>query len=357
MRFKTLALRIIPFVVYLICLIHVKINKKSTPFIRRTLTASSASEGDPLIMGLSGQAIGFRGRSGAWYSTISSRSLQWNMRLHSYDNCPKNANNFVSGFGLTLFQNRKPSKRIDVNVINPYSVFPLETSCGGLEKSHCLGAGSLEIAIDDKRYVVGGDYRFDDAPGRVLVFNTNYNCKRRWRASNSASGSETVAPSGEGNPFNTQLEEDLRISRRLGDLDDYADAYSYIESLGDSMINESGCKEWIQERRKWNDLFQQPGRHTTIIIHTESISLQLEYKQQMQPCTTHSLDAWIISISPSLLEEPWEGLLGETKDLSYIPRQKEQEITDRAHKLKFSKDKAYEVTAPNSFRCKACISK
>jgi hypothetical protein len=191
MRYKTLALRIIPFVVYLICLMHFKVNKKSTIFIRRTLTASSASEGEILIMGLSGQAIGFRGRSGAWYSTISSRSLQWNMRLHSYDNCPKNANNFVSGFGLTLFKNRKPCKRIDVNVINPYGIFPLEASCGVLGKSHCLGAGSLEISIDEKRYVVSGDYRFDDAPGRVLVFNTDFNCKQRWHAFKTGSLSRT----------------------------------------------------------------------------------------------------------------------------------------------------------------------
>jgi hypothetical protein len=320
------------------------------------LSASNASEGDPLIMGLSGQALGFRGRSGAWYSVISSQSLQWNMRLQSYEKCPKYGNNFVSGFGLTLYKNRKPTNRIDVNVINPYGVFPLDSSCGDLKQKHCLASGSLEVSIDQKRYVVGGDYRFVDGSGRVMVFNTNYNCKRRWQTSNAGMQSETSGPSNEESSINSQNKDVLSSSRRLGDLNENADALAYLESMGGSMINENACKEWIEERRKWNDLFDQPGRHATIVIQTESISLHLEYKQQYQPCTAHSIDAWIISISPSLLDEPWEGVLGETKDLSYTSRQKEQEITDRAV-LKFSKDKAYEATAPNSFRCKACITK
>jgi hypothetical protein len=129
--------------------------------------------GDSLILGLSGQRFKFNGRSGAWYSAISSQPFQWNMKIQHYESCPSDANNFVSAVGLTFMEGSK-KRRIEVNVANAYNV---GVGCGADAVSHCLGFGSLELLIDGLKHVVGGEYTFKDGTGRIVAFNTYYPCK------------------------------------------------------------------------------------------------------------------------------------------------------------------------------------
>lgn len=128
--------------------------------------------GDPLIMGLSGQLFNFDGRSGAWFSAISSPSFQWNMKVQRYDSCPSHSDNFVSGVGLTFKKGWK-KQRIEVNVVDSHNV---DAGCGADTEVHCLGSGSLELIIDGVKHIVGGDYTFKDGTGRVVVFNTFHQC-------------------------------------------------------------------------------------------------------------------------------------------------------------------------------------
>ena len=133
---------------------------------------SGGVNGDPLIMGLSGQLFKFEGRSGAWYSAVSSTSIQWNMRIQSYENCPSDSNSFVSGVGLS-FKTGSSERNMEVSVPNPYNV---NVGCGAGSKEYCLGAGSLEMTIDGVKHIVGGDYTFKDGTGRIIAFNTFRAC-------------------------------------------------------------------------------------------------------------------------------------------------------------------------------------
>ena len=133
---------------------------------------SAGVNGDPLIMGLSGQLFKFEGRSGAWYSAVSSPSMQWNMRIQSYETCPSDSNTFVSGVGLS-FKTATSERNIEVAVPNPYHV---HVGCGAGSKEYCLGAGSLELIIDGDKHVIGGDYTFKDGTGRIIAFNTFHAC-------------------------------------------------------------------------------------------------------------------------------------------------------------------------------------
>jgi hypothetical protein len=130
---------------------------------------NSGVNGDPLIMGLSGQLFYFDGRSGAWYSAVSTKSFQWNMRTQVFENCPADSNNFISGVGFTI-----GNRKVEVNVVNAYNV---DVGCGSGNEQHCLGSGSLELIIDGAKHTFGGDYSFKDGTGRIVAFNTYHQCK------------------------------------------------------------------------------------------------------------------------------------------------------------------------------------
>lgn len=61
---------------------------------------------------------------------------------------------------------------------------------------------------------------------------------------------------------------------------------------------------------------------------------------------SHSLDAWITSVSPEFEAEHWTGIMGETKTLKFYPGSDEV-ITDRLQILKGTNDSDYEVYAMN----------
>ena len=290
--------------------------------------------GDPLIMGLSGQLFKFDGRSGAWYSAVSSPSFQWNMKIQEYDGCPAESNKFVSGVGFTLFKKSGlgspvPAHKIVVNVVNEYGV---KTGCG-TEATNCLGNGSLEIFIDDKKYVYPGDYQFKDNSGRVIAFNTYYECARKWYDFDITPATDTATA--------------LRANRRL---DSFPGVFDVVRGLEDTMVDKQACDSWISERQERNDLFHQSGEWSTIIVKTDSISFHVEYKQEHRRCNAHTVDVWISSVSPALYDEEWEGIIGETKD----PANHGNEKVERLEFLKHTEDEAYEVNSPFSNKCAGC---
>ncbi|KAI2489036.1 hypothetical protein MHU86_25559 [Fragilaria crotonensis] len=251
--------------------------------------------GDSLIMGLSGQMFKFSGRSGAWYSAISSRPFQWNMKIQQYESCPSDPVNFVSAVGLTFTKGSK-KRRIEISVSNAYN------------------------------HVVGGDYTFKDGTGRIVAFNTFYHCSRKWYDFD-------VRPP-------VVSETSLRSGRRL----DQPNVFDVIDGLKKTMMDEQACDHWLFERKLYGDLFIQPGRFSTIIVETADITLHIEYKQESERCDAHSIDVWISSVSPSLLEETWEGVIGETKNPAFEAN------------LKFADEADYEVKSPFDNKCKGCVN-
>lgn len=299
---------------------------------------SGGVNGDPLIMGLSGQLFKFDGRNGAWYSAVSTPSFQWNMKINNYETCPDHSNTFVSGAGFTFFKNGKATKKIEVNVANAYNV---DVGCGHSNSQNCLGAGSLELIIDGVKHVIGGDYKTKDGEARITAFNTFHQCSRKWY------------------DFEVRPVEDLNhgnISARTGRAlaSSEPDIFDVINGLKNTMIDQVECEKWLNDRQAYGDLFLQPGHYSTVIIKTADLTLHLEYKQETERCNAHSIDVWISSASPSLLEQKWEGVIGETKDVDYVPTGKELVMGNRIATLKFPEDKQYEVNSPFSTRCMGC---
>jgi hypothetical protein len=72
-------------------------------------------------------------------------------------------------------------------------------------------------------------------------------------------------------------------------------------------------------------------------LPSSSTQLILRCKQENERCNAHSIDVWISSVSPALLKESWEGVVGETKDLSYTPTGQDPVMGDRGTTLKFSR--------------------
>jgi hypothetical protein len=146
-----------------------------------------------------------------------------------------------------------------------------------------------------------------------------------------------------------ELDADLSAGRRL----DQPNVFEVLDHLKKTMIDPVDCENWINDRKAYNDLFLQPGRSSTVIIETDDITLHLEYRQESERCDAHSIDVWIASISPTLLEQKWEGIIGETKKDAVSPSV-EQTMTDRLEVLKFKDDKDYEVVSPFSSKCNGC---
>jgi len=292
-------------------------------------------------MGLAGQIFKFEGRSGSWYSAASAKSFQWNMRTQKFEDCPVGSDTFLTGIGLTVFGKNKKTHKVEVNVVNPYTV---NAGCGmknDKERDYgCLGAGSLELVIDGHKFTQSIDMSFDDNTGRVIAFNTIGKCSRRWFDFD-------VAP---------RDARKLRHSRRL-DLMNGAGIFDVLSSTKDTSVDKEGCAAWTADRKKNNDILTQAGTQSTIVITTEKISFHVEYRQEWERCSAHSLDMWISEVEPDVAEEVWEGVIGETKDLSYDNKKGEKRYMARENALRFNSDEDYEVVSPYSTVCKACVSR
>ena len=296
--------------------------------------------GDPIIMGLAGQIFKFEGRSGAWYSAASAKSFQWNMKTQKFDGCPAGSDTFLTGVGLTVFGTKK--HQVEINVVNPYTV---NTGCGNdANKANdygCLGAGSLELVIDGHKVVQSVDMPFDDNTGRVIAFNTIAKCSRRWF------------------DFDITPREDRGLrhgnSGRALDVMLGAGIFDVLGSTKDTAVDKDGCSAWTAERKERNDILKQTGTFSTIVIKTEKISFHVEYHQEWERCNAHSLDIWISEVKPDVVEEQWEGVIGETKDLGYDNKKGEKRYMSREQALHFKNDEDYEVVSPYSTSCKACV--
>jgi hypothetical protein len=298
--------------------------------------------GDPIIMGLAGQIFKFEGRSGAWYSAASAKSFQWNMKTQKFDGCPVGSDTFLTGVGLTVFGTRDKKHQVEINVVNPYTV---NAGCGNeavkANDYGCLGAGSLELVIDGHKVVQSVDMPFDDNTGRVIAFNTIGKCSRRWF------------------DFDITPREDRSLrhgnSGRKLDVMLGAGIFDVLGSTKDTAVDQDGCSTWIAERKARNDILKQTGTFSTIVIKTEKISFHVEYRQEWERCSAHSLDIWISEVKPDVVEEQWEGVIGETKDLGYDNQKGEKRYMSREQALQFKNDEDYEVVSPYSTACKACV--
>eukprot|EP00543_Licmophora_paradoxa_P013787 CAMPEP_0202473872 /NCGR_PEP_ID=MMETSP1360-20130828/92077_1 /ASSEMBLY_ACC=CAM_ASM_000848 /TAXON_ID=515479 /ORGANISM="Licmophora paradoxa, Strain CCMP2313" /LENGTH=656 /DNA_ID=CAMNT_0049100955 /DNA_START=50 /DNA_END=2023 /DNA_ORIENTATION=- len=313
--------------------------------------------GDPLIMGMAGQLFKFEGRNGAWYSYASASSFQWNMKVNQFEGCPGGSDKFTTGFGLTVFgdgpdgKNTRSLHNIEINVVNEHST---GTGCGfephKANDYGCLGAGSLEIMIDGHKVSRSIDTELKDGSGRVIAFNTISSCSRRWFDFEMTPVNEIGAISMLS-PAATST-----IRRRRLDERNTEGIFNVLDDLKDTTVNKDSCESWMAERKDRGDILEQAGTWSTIVIKTEKISFHVEYKQEQERCNAHNLDVWISEVSPDVLNENWEGIIGETKPMDYNDAiHIGTSHMSREEALKFPRDEDYEVIAPFSVDCHGCI--
>eukprot|EP00591_Stephanopyxis_turris_P010129 CAMPEP_0195511968 /NCGR_PEP_ID=MMETSP0794_2-20130614/4103_1 /TAXON_ID=515487 /ORGANISM="Stephanopyxis turris, Strain CCMP 815" /LENGTH=597 /DNA_ID=CAMNT_0040639673 /DNA_START=80 /DNA_END=1873 /DNA_ORIENTATION=+ len=278
--------------------------------------------GDPLFMGLHGQAFKFDGRSGAWYANVATSKLQWNLRFGEFETCPEDENMFVTATTMTLFKTRslpfqepQIAHTIKIEVIDEDKFFP------GCESGVCLGEGSLMITIDGKTNITApGDYELEDSGGRIVAHNTFAPCSRKWY--------DFVPHLSVGE------DEDRRLDKKM--------PLDYMNDDRGQMLDPRKCTNWMRLRARDGDLFAQEGGWSTIHIDTPNIGFHVEYRQDKINCRSHTLDSWISEVTPVLLQEDWKGILGETRMPSFYPNG-EQVTSEREYLLSRKDDKDYEV--------------
>lgn len=200
--------------------------------------------------------------------------------------------------------------------------------------------------IDGHNIVESVDHYFEDGSGRVIAFNTISKCSRRWFDFDLTPADEVKT---------SVLAKERRSLRGDENIvaNDNNSAISVLEKTKETMIDPEGCSEWIKDRRENGDFFKQTGTWSTIIVKTEIVSFHIEYKQEQERCSAHSLDMWISSVDPGVAQEQWEGVIGETKAKDHAPAFDHTRM-ERNNVLKFDEDEAYEVTSPFSINCKGC---
>mmetsp|Transcript_13318 Transcript_13318/g.19208 ORF Transcript_13318/g.19208 Transcript_13318/m.19208 type:complete len:594 (-) Transcript_13318:126-1907(-) len=283
--------------------------------------------GDPLFMGLNGQVFKFEGRSGGWYSNVSTKKLQWNLRFKEFETCPKGENMFVTGTTISLnhlsglpFKKPEVAHTISIMVNDEDKFFP------GCQSGVCLGDGSLKISVDGNTDITSpGDYKIGNDGVRVIAHNTLSACSRKWY---------------------DFVEHDMGVSEdERGRLLEKMTPLEFLNGDKGDMLDPKKCTSWMKDRARDDDLFSQEGGWSTIHIKTPTISFHVEYRQNRETCNSHNIDAWISEISPVLLDEEWQGVLGETREEKFYPDGK-LVTSERSYLLSAKDDKDYEVDGP-----------
>ena len=269
------------------------------------------------------------------------------MKITEFEGCPADSNKFVTGLGLTVFDKKtgNPLHQIEAAVANEHSV---DTGCGfAAEKGNdysCLGAGSLELIIDGRKVTHSIDMPLSNG-GTILAYNTIASCSRRWF------------------DFDLTPPEDVVLSRGRNlrnEEEGVGGAFNIIDGMKDTTIDSDTCTEWTTARKENGDLLKRTGTWSTVVIKTEQLTLHVAYKQiqNTEGCNAHVLDMWIQEVSPDVYLENWEGVVGETKDMSYHYTVGDpQQRMSRTEALKYITDEEYEVIAPLTTKCQACADR
>jgi len=287
---------------------------------------AAGASGDPIIMGVKGQQFKFDGRDGGWYANLAAKELQWNMRFKKFDTCPEGDDMFVSSLAYSF--DGGESKIL-------IAATPVAIPQCQQEGAVCLGDGTLHISFDGGETFVSNpnDYTFS-LRSRLVAHNTYAACSKKWFDYNlSVAKQEQHLRRGDEDP-----RRQLQATSKKTSLD-------YLTEEKRSMINPTECEQWMQERLERNDLFLQDGEWSTIHIETPAVSLHLEYRRNNAhkkvdgQCQFQSLDSWMTNVSPSLHNDVWNGILGET-------RLGDETDTDRFKILRGKQDTDYEVDGP-----------
>mmetsp|Transcript_13363 Transcript_13363/g.19281 ORF Transcript_13363/g.19281 Transcript_13363/m.19281 type:complete len:1055 (+) Transcript_13363:113-3277(+) len=287
--------------------------------------------GDPLIMGLDDQLFKFDGRSDAWYASLATESLQWNMKFHRFSSCPEEEDMFVTGAGISYYSQRHITSMFDNSARTLMHSFLARVKdenlfYPGCGPEVCLGEGSLVLLMDDMIIDTPGEYFSNGGDMRIVTYNIPGACARKWL--------DYVPP-------------EKRANRKLSQ----KPPFDFLWDGMDGVVNPQECSEWLQLRERNGDLFVQPGGWSTIHIETPLVSFHIEYRQnaivdqELGGCDFHSIDSWMTEVSPAFQDQEWQGILGDTRNPVFDTNGR-QVISDRNELLRGKLDSDYEVDGP-----------
>ena len=180
-----------------------------------------------------------------------------------------------------------------------------------------------------------GDYRYG-SHSRLVAHNTYAACSRKWH-------DYEISVKKEGHAHLRDGGRRMTVSEKK--------PLQLLSDKKDTMMFAPECLNWIQEREKKNDLFQQQGHWASLYIETPLVSFHVEYRRSNldidveNQCNFQSLDAWMTTVSDTLEREDWKGILGETKSKLY-DADGQQIMSDRQLLLTGEEDVDYEVDGP-----------
>jgi len=319
----------------------------------------SGVNGDPLIIGLQHQAFNFDGKSGAWYANIATTDMQWNMKFHNFDDCPRDDSMYVTAMTISVNKTtgthygNGASHDIMISIKDEDRVFP---GCSN-DSEPCLGLGSLQLTVDGTVYDKPSDYRISNNL-RIVAHNTWDACSRKWYDYDKG--------------IHLREDEDSIVRRLWGNRNQKIfstkDPVDFVRNARQYMVAPHKCSEWIHKRTVNDDLFQQMGGWSTIYIETPVVSFQVEYRQVKKrrsgngggsglpqdmvingtlfpgtekKCISHVLDAWLTHASPDMRRDTWDGILGETRTLRI--NDQGYEVLENRELLLMGSDVDYEV--------------
>jgi len=320
----------------------------------------SGVNGDPLIIGLQHQAFNFDGKSDAWYANIATTDMQWNMKFHKFDDCPRDDSMYVTAMAISVNKTTGnygdgESHDILISIKDEDQVFP---GCNN-DSEPCLGFGSLQLTIDGIVYDKPDNYPISNNL-RIVAHNTYAACSRKWFDYDKGI---QLREHEEGQGVVRRL-----FGNRKRKLFSTKKPMDFIKNARQYMVAPHMCEDWMMKRTLNGDLFQQMGGWSTIYIETPVVSFQVEYRQVRKrraangggtglpqdmeilgiqvpgtekKCISHVLDAWLTHASPDMRRERWDGILGETRTLRL--NDQGYEVLENRELLLMGSDVDYEV--------------
>jgi hypothetical protein len=88
-------------------------------------------------------------------------------------------------------------------------------------------------------------------------------------------------------------------------------------------MDEEGCRAWIKDREAKGDLFAFNSDLSTVHVDTPWMKIVVQVRQNKvtteEMCVFASMNVWVTNLSPGVLEDEFDGVLGEKHYLELQP--------------------------------------